>query len=64
MIESGKANPSFVFDGEYKIEDAAKAFKDFSEHKIIKAVFKFDKAAENGRRKGDNAETSARKRRR
>jgi threonine dehydrogenase-like Zn-dependent dehydrogenase len=43
LIDSGKAKPSFVFDKEYDIKDAAKAYEDFSEHKIIKAVFRFPK---------------------
>lgn len=49
LIERGKAKPNFVFDGEYKIEDATNAFKDFSEHKVVKAIFSFEKAAEMGR---------------
>ncbi|KAG9236276.1 hypothetical protein BJ875DRAFT_494319 [Amylocarpus encephaloides] len=33
----------FVFSKDYKIEDGAKAYRDFSEHRIIKAVFRFDR---------------------
>ncbi|KAH8657580.1 putative S-glutathione dehydrogenase [Tricladium varicosporioides] len=43
LIESGKARPSFVFEKEYKIEDAPKAYQEFNEHKVTKAVFRFGK---------------------
>ncbi|CAG8960305.1 hypothetical protein HYFRA_00012379 [Hymenoscyphus fraxineus] len=42
MIESGKAKPSFVFSKSYDIREAQVAYRDFSEQKIIKAVFRFD----------------------
>ncbi|CZR60736.1 related to formaldehyde dehydrogenase [Phialocephala subalpina] len=41
LIESGKAKPSFVFEKEFSIEQGKEAFKEFSEHKLVKAVFKF-----------------------
>ena len=43
LIESGKAKPSFIFDREFRIEEAAKAFRDFSDRKIIKAWFNFER---------------------
>jgi len=43
LIESGKAKPSFVFDKEFRIEDGAKAFREFSDQKIIKAWFNFER---------------------
>jgi threonine dehydrogenase-like Zn-dependent dehydrogenase len=41
LIESGRAKPSFVFSDKFRIDDAVKAYKDFSNHKLIKAVFQF-----------------------
>lgn len=41
LIESGRATPSFVFTHEYNIEEGVKAFEEFSNHEIIKAVFRF-----------------------
>ena len=41
LIERDGARPSFVFDKEFKIEQAAEAFREFSDHKIVKAVFRF-----------------------
>ena len=41
LIESGKAKPSFVFEKEFKIEDGAEAYREFSEHKVVKVVFRF-----------------------
>jgi len=55
LIERGNAKPSFVFTKEYRIEDAAQAYRDFSDHKIIKAVFKFDKPPKSLKRKGKDA---------
>jgi len=43
LIERDHAKPSFVFDREFRIEDAPEAFRLFSEHKLVKAVFRFDK---------------------
>ena len=55
LIESGKGKPSFVFDKEFRIEDGAQAFREFSDHKLIKAVFRFDAPLDsvngNGKRK-------------
>jgi threonine dehydrogenase-like Zn-dependent dehydrogenase len=42
LIERGNAKSSFVFTKEFRIEDAAQAFKEFEAHKVIKAFFKFD----------------------
>lgn len=47
LIESGRVTPSFVFDKEIHIEDAAKAYTEFSNHDFIKTVIRFD-GAENG----------------
>jgi threonine dehydrogenase-like Zn-dependent dehydrogenase len=41
LIDSGKAKPSFVFDREFTIDQGAEAFEQFSEHKLVKAVFRF-----------------------
>ena len=41
LIESGKAKPSFVFTDKFDIDDAVKAYEEFSTHKLIKAVFQF-----------------------
>jgi hypothetical protein len=35
-----------VFDREFRIEDAAEAYREFSDHKIVKAVFRFDEFVE------------------
>ncbi|RFU34661.1 hypothetical protein B7463_g1593, partial [Scytalidium lignicola] len=48
LIERHNAKPSFVFDKEFRIEQAAEAFREFSEHKIIKGVFRFEKDSRNG----------------
>jgi len=41
LIESGRANPGFIFDKEIRIEDAGKAYIEFSDHDFIKAVIRF-----------------------
>jgi threonine dehydrogenase-like Zn-dependent dehydrogenase len=46
LIESGRAKPSFIFDRELWIEDAAEAYKEFSDHDFIKSVIRLD--GENG----------------
>lgn len=51
LIERDNAKPSFVFTKEFKIEDGAKAFKEFSDHKLIKAVFRFDTPKKGLKRK-------------
>jgi threonine dehydrogenase-like Zn-dependent dehydrogenase len=43
LIESGRMTPSFVFDKEIHIEDAAKAYTEFSNHDFIKTVIRFEK---------------------
>jgi len=48
LIESGKAKPSFVFDKEFRIEEGAKAFREFNDHKIIKAWFNFERQYDIG----------------
>lgn len=47
LIESGRAKPSFVFDRELRIEEAAEAYKEFSDHDFIKSVIRLDDG-ENG----------------
>ncbi|KAG0652516.1 putative zinc-type alcohol dehydrogenase [Hyphodiscus hymeniophilus] len=42
LIESGRVKPSFVFDREIRIEDAAKAYTEFSNHDFIKTVICFE----------------------
>jgi hypothetical protein len=42
LIERDGAKPSFVFDREFRIDDAQEAYQEFSDHKITKAVFRFD----------------------
>lgn len=42
LIQDGKARPSFVFDKEFSIEDAPKAYKLFNERKLVKAYFRMD----------------------
>jgi glutathione-independent formaldehyde dehydrogenase len=51
LIERGNAEPSFVFTKEFRIEDAAQAYKEFEAHKVIKAVFKFDTPKKSLKRK-------------
>ena len=58
LIESGKAKPSFVFTKEFSIDDAPEAFREFSDHKLIKAVFRFDKPKMNGERPHKRARRS------
>ncbi|EHL02038.1 putative S-(hydroxymethyl)glutathione dehydrogenase [Glarea lozoyensis 74030] len=41
LIQSGKAKPSFVFTNKFNIDDAVKAYDDFGNRKLIKAVFQF-----------------------
>ena len=49
LIERDGAKPSFVFDREFKIEDALEAYREFADHKITKAVFRFgERIKENG----------------
>ena len=43
LIERDGAKPSFVFDKEFSIDEAEEAFREFSDHKLVKAVFRFDK---------------------
>ena len=43
LIERDNAKPSFVFDKEFSIDEAEEAFREFSEHKLVKAVLRFDK---------------------
>ena len=43
LIERDNAKPSFVFDREFKVEDAPEAYRLFSDHKIVKGVLKFDR---------------------
>jgi len=65
LIESGKGKPSFVFDKEFRIEEGAEAFREFSDHKLIKAVFRFDTLRGslnvNGKRKRHSSEPPQRK---
>lgn len=65
LIESGKGKPSFVFDKEFRIEEGAEAFREFSDHKLIKAVFRFDtplgSVNGNSKRKRDSSESPQRK---
>jgi threonine dehydrogenase-like Zn-dependent dehydrogenase len=42
LIESGRVKPSFVFDREIHIEEAAKTYTEFSNHDFIKSVIRFD----------------------
>jgi hypothetical protein len=42
LIERNNAEPSFVFDTEFRIDDAPEAFRKFADHKVVKAVFRFD----------------------
>lgn len=41
MINSGKANPSFIFDTEFDIKDAEEAYRQFDKMEFIKAAFRF-----------------------
>jgi threonine dehydrogenase-like Zn-dependent dehydrogenase len=43
LIERHDAKPSFVFDKEFSIEQAPEAFKEFSDHRLVKAVIRFEK---------------------
>ena len=47
IIESGRANPGFIFDKEIRLEEARKAYLEFSDHKFIKAVIRFDDPPES-----------------
>ena len=42
LIDAGRAKPSFVIDTEIGIDDAKKAYRDFADREIIKAVLRFD----------------------
>ncbi|KAH8819315.1 putative S-glutathione dehydrogenase [Xylogone sp. PMI_703] len=41
LIERADAKPSFVFTKEFSIEEGAKAFREFSDHEIVKGVIRF-----------------------
>jgi hypothetical protein len=43
LIEIDHAKSSFVFDREFKIEEVPEVFREFSGHKLVKAVIRFDK---------------------
>lgn len=60
LIESGKAKPSFVFDKKFDIKDANKAYKSFSDHKIIKGYFSFDSDKEDATLSSSDATPSDR----
>jgi hypothetical protein len=66
LIESGRVNPSFVFDREIHIEDAAKAYTEFSNHDFIKTVIRFDGTESEGVAEDDEekAEQPQKKRKR
>jgi threonine dehydrogenase-like Zn-dependent dehydrogenase len=42
LIERENARPSFLFSEEFRIEEAAQAFKEFDARKVIKTLFKYD----------------------
>jgi threonine dehydrogenase-like Zn-dependent dehydrogenase len=41
LIESGRAQPSFVFEREISIEQAHDAYEEFSNHEFVKAHIAF-----------------------
>jgi hypothetical protein len=47
LIESGRANPGSIFDKEIRLEDAEKAYIEFSDHDCMKAVIRFGDDPEN-----------------
>lgn len=44
LIESGVARPSFVFGKGFKVNEAPQAFRQFSNHEILKPFIRFDGA--------------------
>jgi len=52
FIESGQVNPGFVLNKEIRLEEAAKAYLEFSDHKFFKAVIRFDDIEEKERGEG------------
>ncbi|KAH8592309.1 putative S-glutathione dehydrogenase [Bisporella sp. PMI_857] len=43
LIESGRVKPGFIFDKEVRIEDAQKAYMEFSNHEFIKGYIRHDR---------------------
>jgi threonine dehydrogenase-like Zn-dependent dehydrogenase len=56
LIERDNAKPSFVFDKVFKIDNAPEAFREFSDHKLVKAVIQFDKKLELDHNDNGNGE--------
>ncbi len=48
LIESGRAKPSFVFDREFRLEDAASAYTQFSNLDFIRCVLRVDESILSG----------------
>lgn len=55
LIERDNAKPSFVITKRFRIEDGATAFREFSDHKLIKAVFEFDTPKRGLKRKNGHS---------
>ena len=66
LIESGRVKPSFVFEREIHIEDAAKTYTEFSNHDFIKSVIRFDRNEKDGvsEEEEEKAEVPQKKRKR
>ena len=64
LIESGRAKPSFVFDRELRIEDAAKAYKEFSDHDFIKSYISFEVGEHGELGEEEKSESPQKKRKR
>ncbi len=61
LIEKKDAKPSFVFDREFRLDEAEEAFRQFSEHKIVKGAFRMGRI-EHHRQNGDRYDEPVRKR--
>ena len=66
LIESGRMTPSFVFDKEIHIEEAAKTYTEFSNHDFIKSVIRFDRNEKDiiGEEEEETSEAPQKKRKR
>lgn len=63
LIESDRVKPSLVFDKEILIEDAPKAYKEFSDHDFIKTWIRIEHV-EVSHKGEEKTETPPKKRRR
>ncbi|TAQ86646.1 hypothetical protein B7494_g5019 [Chlorociboria aeruginascens] len=65
LIDEGKAKPSFVFEKTFGIEEGPMAYREFSDHKFVKCVIRFEhgeaeRDVENGVEEGRGSRKRAR----